>query len=80
MAEVLDIHEQQNGEYCGGQGVRDRGLWESAVLRPQMGYYTGIAGDEFRFNEILKWINAQLRKSRPPSFVKGIKRRFDRTD
>lgn len=40
IAEVLAIHQQQIDEYGGAQRVRDKGLLESAVFRPQMGYYT----------------------------------------
>jgi death on curing protein len=39
VAEVLAIQDQQIEEYGGVQGVRDKGLLESAVFRPQVGYY-----------------------------------------
>ncbi len=34
-AEVLDIHRRQLAEHGGPSGVRDEGLLESAVARPQ---------------------------------------------
>lgn len=42
VAEVLAIHHLQIEEYGGGQGIRDLGLLESAVFRPQTGYYNSI--------------------------------------
>jgi death on curing protein len=42
IEETFAIHIDQI-ERCGGShGVRDLGLLESAVFRPQSGYYTGI--------------------------------------
>ncbi len=43
IAEVLAIHKQQIDEYGGVHGIRDKGLLESAVFRPQLGYYTSAA-------------------------------------
>lgn len=42
VAEVLAIHHLQIEEYGGSHGIRDRGLLESAVFRPQIGYYNDI--------------------------------------
>jgi death-on-curing protein len=42
VAEVQAIHHLQIEEYGGAQGIRDRGLLESAVFRPQTGYYNSI--------------------------------------
>jgi death on curing protein len=42
VAEVLAIHHLQIEEYGGAHGVRDPGLLESAVFRPQTGYYNDI--------------------------------------
>ena len=41
-AEVLAIHEDQLTRYGGARGVRDIGLVEAAVFRPQSGYYTDV--------------------------------------
>lgn len=42
MDDVLWVHGEQLREYGGAQGVRDAGLIESALLRPQTGYYSDI--------------------------------------
>ncbi len=38
--EVLAIHADQIERYGGAAGVRDAGLLEAALYRPQTGYYT----------------------------------------
>jgi death-on-curing protein len=43
VGEVLQIHHQLINNYGGTHGVRDKGLLESAVFRPQIGYYNNIA-------------------------------------
>ena len=40
--EVLAIHEDQINQFGGSHGLRDMGALESALFRPQMGYYDGI--------------------------------------
>jgi len=42
LPEVLAIHEDQIMRYGGAQGVRDHGLLESALYRPQTGYYADL--------------------------------------
>jgi death-on-curing protein len=42
LDEALAIHERLIGNFGGDHGVRDRGLLESALFRPQTGYYTHI--------------------------------------
>ena len=42
VAEVLAIHKKQIEEYGGGVGVRDSSQLESAVFRPQIGYYSSV--------------------------------------
>lgn len=41
-ASILFIHERQIAVYGGGEGMRDKGALESALLRPQSGYYNDI--------------------------------------
>jgi death on curing protein len=53
VAEVLAIHQQQVDEYGGIHGVRDKGLLESAVFRPQTGYYTSAAEEAAALMELL---------------------------
>jgi len=42
VAEVLAIHADQVERYGGSHGVRDPGLLESALYRPQTGYYADL--------------------------------------
>ncbi len=42
VAEVLAIHADQIERYGGSHGVRDAGLLEAALFRPQTGYYTDL--------------------------------------
>lgn len=42
LDEVLFIHSELIGAFGGASGVRDKGLIESALLRPQTGYYSNI--------------------------------------
>jgi death on curing protein len=43
VAEVIAIHHHQIEEYGGLHGVRDQGLLESSVFRPQTGYYNDLS-------------------------------------
>jgi death on curing protein len=42
MAEVLAINADQIERYGGSHGVRDHGLLEAALYRPQTGYYADL--------------------------------------
>ena len=42
IVEVLAMHADQIERYGGAQGVRDYGLLESALYRPQTGYYADL--------------------------------------
>lgn len=42
MVEVLAMHADQIERYGGSQGVRDHGLLEAALYRPQTGYYADL--------------------------------------
>lgn len=42
VIEVLAIHEDQIVRYGGAEGVRDRGMLEAALYRPQTGYYADL--------------------------------------
>lgn len=53
IAEVLTIHQQQIDEYGGVRGIRDQGLLESAVFRPQTGYYSSAAEEAAALMEAL---------------------------
>ena len=53
IAEVLAIHKQQIDQYGGIAGIRGGGLLESAVFRPQTGYYNGVAEEAAALMESL---------------------------
>jgi death on curing protein len=42
LAEVLAIHHRLIEKYGGSEGVRDMGALESALYRPQSGYYQSV--------------------------------------
>ena len=53
VAEVMAIQQLQIEEYGGVHGVRDKGLLESAVFRPQVGYYANAAEEAAALMESL---------------------------
>ena len=42
LVEILALHADQIERYGGSQGVRDAGLLEAALYRPQTGYYADL--------------------------------------
>ena len=42
VVEVLAMHADQIERYGSTQGVRDQGLLEAALFRPQTGYYADL--------------------------------------
>ena len=42
VVELLAIHDDQIARYGGAYGVRDGGLLEAAIFRPQTGYYADL--------------------------------------
>src|ERR1700737_1349141 len=53
VGEVLEIPHQQIDNYGGAHGLRDTGPLESAVFRPQIGYYNTIAEEAAALMESL---------------------------
>src|ERR1700737_4612637 len=53
VGEVLQIHHQLINNYGGTHGMRDKGPLESAVSRPQIGYYNTIAEEAAALMESL---------------------------
>lgn len=45
LAEALAIHADQIERYGGSLGVRDQGLVEAALARPQNGYHDDLVGE-----------------------------------
>ena len=42
LDEVLEMHEALIDTFGGAHGVRDLGALDSAIMRPQMGYYNSL--------------------------------------
>jgi death-on-curing protein len=53
LAEVLAIHHRQIQMYGGSPGLRDVAALESAVFRPQTGYYNSLAEEAAALMESL---------------------------
>jgi death on curing protein len=43
VAEIKDMHSEQLAMFGGGEGMRDEGLLESAVMRPQNQWHYGVS-------------------------------------
>lgn len=43
LEEALDLHRRLIERFGGADGVRDRGLLESALARPRSGYYSSLS-------------------------------------
>ena len=43
MSETLELHARLLERFGGKSGVRDLGLLESALMRPQTGYYSSLS-------------------------------------
>ena len=65
VADVLGIHADQIERYGGAHGLRDVGVLEAALYRPQTGYYEGVVTQAAALWESL---------SQSPSFVDGNER------
>lgn len=63
--DVLAIHADQIERYGGSQGLRDPGLLEAALFRPQTGYYPSLVDEAAALWESL---------SQNHTFVDGNKR------
>ena len=63
--DILTIHADQIERYGGGEGIRDPGLLEAALFRPQTGYYLTLIDEAAALWESL---------SQNQTFVDGNKR------
>jgi death on curing protein len=69
MAEVLAIHADQIERYRGIHGVRDQGLLESALYRPQTGYYSDLIEEAAALWESLAQNHAFLDGNKRTAFA-----------
>src|SRR5713101_6445707 len=53
VAEAEEMHRQLIQEFGGIQGIRDRGLLEAAIFRPQSGYYDDLVHEAAALMESL---------------------------
>jgi death-on-curing protein len=53
VADILAIHTDQIARYGGAHGVRDSGLLEAALFRPQAGYHESLVDEAATLWEIL---------------------------
>jgi death-on-curing protein len=53
VAETIEAHRLLIEEFGGHQGIRDTGLLESAVIRPQNGYYGNLIDEASALMESL---------------------------
>ena len=60
IADVLAIHADQIERYGGSHGVRDQGLLEAALYRPQTGYYADLIEEAAALWERLSQNRANL--------------------
>lgn len=65
LADVLAMHEELIERFGGASGVRDLGLLEAALFRPQTGYYADLIAEAAALWESL---------SQNHAFVDGNKR------
>lgn len=69
VAETIETQRLLIDEFGGLHGVRDMGLLESAVLRPQSGYYANLIEEAAALMESLANNHAFLDGNKPISFV-----------
>ncbi|HUJ29654.1 MAG TPA: type II toxin-antitoxin system death-on-curing family toxin [Candidatus Acidoferrum sp.] len=69
VAETIGTHRLLIEEFGGLRGIRDMGLLESAVLRPQSGYYGGLIEEASALMESLANNHAFIDGNKRISFV-----------
>ena len=69
VAETIATHRMLIEEFGGRHGIRDKGLLESAVFRPQSGYYGGIIEEAAALMESLANNHAFIDGNKRVSFV-----------
>ena len=69
VAETIEAQQLLIEEFGGTHGLRDRGLLEAAVMRPQSGYYDGLIDEAAALMESLVNNHAFLDGNKRISFV-----------
>jgi death-on-curing protein len=69
LTEVIAIHADQLERYGGAHGLRDAGLLEAALFRPQTGYYTGLIQEAAALWESLSQNHAFIDENKRMAFA-----------
>lgn len=69
VAEAIEIHQLLIEEFGGLHGIRDQALLESAIFRPQSGYYNDLFEEAAALMESLSNNQAFLDGNKRVSFV-----------
>jgi death-on-curing protein len=69
VAEAIETHRLLIEEFGGLPGIRDRGLLESAILRPQNGYYNNLIEEASALMESLANNHAFIDGNKRASFT-----------
>ena len=69
VAEAIEIHQLLIEEFGGFHGIRDQALLESAIFRPQSGYYNDLFEEAAALMESLSNNQAFLDGNKRISFV-----------
>ena len=69
VAETIEAHRLLIEEFGGLHGIRDKGLLESAVVRPQNGYYSNLLEEASALMESLANNHAFIDGNKRVSFV-----------
>lgn len=69
LAEVLAIHADQIARYGGTPGIRDYGLLEAALYRPQTGYYADLMEEAAALWESIAQNHAFIDGNKPTAFA-----------
>jgi death-on-curing protein len=69
VAETIETHRLLIEEFGGSHGLRDRGLLEAAIMRPQSGYYGSLIEEAAALMESLANNHAFLDGNKRISFV-----------
>src|SRR5579872_1907694 len=67
--EVLAIHQEQIERFGGSHGLRDQGLLEAALYRPQTGYYADLIEEAAALWESLSQNHAFIDGNKRVSFA-----------
>jgi len=71
-ADVLAVHEDQIAQHGGAAGLRDQGALESALYRPQTGYYSDLIEEAAALWESLSQNHPFIDGNKRTSFIVAI--------